>query len=191
MPDPSCNGADRINCYALVAYIPGQLGAFLDELRRDLEPNSLAPRAHITILPPRCLSPEVPNQLAWEELHQKLATVAPFCVELKDVETFNETNVVYFAIGSGTEQLQSLHAYLAVDSLTFREPFPYHPHVTVAQKLSAEQAHSIGEQAQQRWRAYKGPRSFTVETVSFVQNSKTDLWYDLAEAVLAEPVSSR
>ncbi|MCC6590669.1 MAG: 2'-5' RNA ligase family protein [Bryobacterales bacterium] len=191
MPDPSCNGADRINCYALVAYIPGQLGAFLDQLRRDLEPNSLAPRAHITILPPRCLSADVPNERAWDELHRKLARVAPFRVEVKEVETFEKTKVVYFAVGDGWDDLLRLHTCLDTGSLRYDEAFEYHPHITVAQKLTPDQAESIRNEAWVRWQKYDGPRSFMVETVSFVQNSKTDLWYDLAEAVLAEPVPSR
>lgn len=71
MPDPSSNGADRINCYALVAYIPGILGSFFDQLRSDLEPNSLAPRAHLTILPPRGLAAGVEPLRAWSELQRK------------------------------------------------------------------------------------------------------------------------
>ena len=31
------NGAVPINCFALVTYIPGPLGEFLDQLRRELK----------------------------------------------------------------------------------------------------------------------------------------------------------
>ena len=47
-------GAQRINLFALVVYIPDPLAGFLDDLRKELVANCL-PRAHVTILPPRPL----------------------------------------------------------------------------------------------------------------------------------------
>ena len=46
------NDADRMNLYALVSYIPGALGEFLDRLREELVAGC-DPHAHITALPPR------------------------------------------------------------------------------------------------------------------------------------------
>jgi len=192
MPDPSLNGADRINCYALVAYIPGILGSFFDRLRSDLEPNSLAPRAHLTILPPRGLAAGVEPLRAWSELQRKLLGFQPFSVEVGRAEIFPGTNVVYFSLNRGWDELQDLHKHLAKGSLEFCEPYPYHPHITIAQKLSAEQAELIRAAAQSRWEeAYRGPRQFSVESISFVQNSVRDIWYDLAAVDLIDAAAAR
>lgn len=192
MPDPSSNGADRINCYALVAYIPGILGSFFDQLRRDLEPNSLAPRAHLTILPPRGLATTVAPADAWAELQRKLLGFQPFSIAVGRAEVFPGTNVVYFSLQQGWDELQSLHRHLADGCLQFCEPFPYHPHITIAQKLTPEQALSIQQVAQRRWdEFYRGPREFSVESLSFVQNSSRDIWYDLAAIDLLDATPAR
>lgn len=181
MPDPSSNGADRINCYALVTYIPGILGSFFDQLRRDLEPNSLAPRAHLTILPPRGLADGVDPRNAWSELQHKLRGFQPFRIEVGPAEVFPGTNVVYFSLQRGWDELQGLHTHLANGCLQFQEPFPYHPHITIAQKLTAAQAELIRDAAQNRWDdLYRGPRQFAVESMCFVQNTSRDIWHDLA-----------
>lgn len=181
MPDPSSNGADRINCYALVTYIPGILGSFFDQLRRDLEPNSLAPRAHLTILPPRGLATGIDARNAWSELQRKLNGFQPFRIEVGAAEVFPGTNVVYFSLQRGWNELQELHSHLANGCLQFNEPFPYHPHITIAQKLTPEQAEVIRDAAQDRWdEFYRGPRQFSVESMCFVQNTSRDIWHDLA-----------
>ena len=41
--------------YAVVSYISGELGDFVDELRSELMPAQSHLRAHITLLPPRPL----------------------------------------------------------------------------------------------------------------------------------------
>ena len=46
---------ERLNVFALVIYIPGPLGKFLDDLRRELVP-SYNPHAHVSVLPPRPLA---------------------------------------------------------------------------------------------------------------------------------------
>jgi hypothetical protein len=46
---------ERLNVFALVIYIPGPLGLYLDELRRDLVPD-YDPHAHVSVLPPRTLA---------------------------------------------------------------------------------------------------------------------------------------
>lgn len=192
MPDPSSNGADRINCYALVAYIPGILGSFFDQLRSDLEPNSLAPRAHLTILPPRGLAAGVEPLRAWSELQRKLLGFQPFSVEVGRAEVFPGTNVVYFSLNRGWDELQDLHKHLSNGCLEFCEPYPYHPHITIAQKLSTEQAEMIRDAAQSRWdEVYRGPRQFSAESISFVQNSARDIWYDLASIDLLDAAAAR
>jgi 2'-5' RNA ligase len=116
----------------------------------------------------------------------------PFRIAVGRAEVFPGTNVVYFSLDHGWDELQSLHRHLAAGRLQFCEPFPYHPHITIAQKLTLEQAVAIQQAAQRRWdEVYRGPRQFSVETLSFVQNSSRDVWYDLAAIDLLDATPVR
>lgn len=180
-PLPSPGESVRINCFALVAYIPGRLGEFLDELRRDLEPNSLAPRAHLTLLPPRPLCPGASVEEAQRYLSRALADVPAMELYLGNVEQFPITNVVFLAVDGGFLQMRKLHGTLNAGPLCYVEPFHYHPHVTLVQGVTSEQAGPINAEAARRWAEYRGPRQFTAESFCFVQNTSANRWLDLAE----------
>jgi 2'-5' RNA ligase len=171
------DGARPINCFALVTYIPGELGAFLDELRRDLVPGCI-PRAHVTILPPRPLA--APTGLAIEELGAEIRDLAAFEIETRTIEVFGETSVIYIGLGSGLTELERMHDILNAGQLRFDEPFPYHPHVTVAQEIRPEQVQELREEAVRRWAAYKGSRTFAMDSITFVQATSCNRWLDLA-----------
>src|SRR5580658_6584584 len=105
-----CGGVpaeERLNVFALVIYIPGPLGAFLDDLRRELVPH-YNPHAHVSVLPPRPLA--VPWQTASEEARALTADWAPFDVELTKVAVFPLTGVVYIELGEGAGELRRMHA---------------------------------------------------------------------------------
>lgn len=191
MADPSCTGADGINCFALVTYIPGPLGSFLDELRCELEPQSLAPRAHVTVLPPRGLLCQTESSQAWAQLETELPKFQSFEVGLGAVEIFDKTNVVYLAVAHGGAELHAMHTRLSGGRLKWDEQFPYHPHITIAQKIDPQQAIEIRDAAQDRWNRYRGPRSFFAETFTFVQNNSKDRWRDLAEITLPSHIGVR
>jgi len=176
------NGAVPINCFALVTYIPGPLGEFLDHLRRELVPACL-PRAHVTILPPRPVS--VPIQIAVEQLNQWIAGIPAFRIEAGQIEIFDNTSVTYIGLGAGREELKRIHDRLNAGHLGFAEPFSYHPHITLAQDLSPDQVARVQEVAKRRWAQFRGDRSFPVETVTFVQNTSDNRWLDLAHWTLA------
>jgi 2'-5' RNA ligase len=180
------DGATAINCYALVTYIPGPLGEFLDRLRRELVPTCL-PRAHVTILPPRPVS--VPVERAVEQLDARITEVPVFEIEARQVEVFASTSVIYIGLGAGREKLVQIHEQLNTDSLSFAEPFAYHPHITLAQEIAEEQVPRIREQARQRWAEYAGSRTFPVETITFVQNTSDNRWLDLAHWTLGVPTA--
>jgi 2'-5' RNA ligase len=78
-------------------------------------------------------------------------------------------------------ELRRLHEALNAGALKFQDPFPYHPHITLAQELPRERVPETGELARRRWREYRGPRGFRVEHAVFVQNTLNDCWIDLAE----------
>ena len=169
---------ERLNVFALVIYIPDPLGRFLDDLRRELAPAS-NPHAHVSVLPPRPLA--VDWQAASGQARALTERWAPFEIELTGLRIFPVTNVIYLEIGAGAEDLRRMHAAMNAGALEFEEPFPYHPHITLAQEIPHQEVRSIYELAQRRWREYRGSGVFRAERTVFVQNTQDNGWLDLAE----------
>jgi 2'-5' RNA ligase len=169
---------ERLNIFALVIYIPDPLGKFLDDLRRKLVPH-YNPHAHVSVLPPRPLSVEW--QRASADARAILEACPPFEVELADVHSFPVTDVIYLEVGAGASQLRRLHKAMCQGPLFFDEPFPYCPHVTLAQEIPHERARETEEIARRCWKEFRGERRFRVERAVFVQNTAQDCWIDLAE----------
>ena len=179
---------ERLNVFALVIYIPGPLGKFLDDLRRKLVPGC-NPHAHVSLLPPRPLA--VDWAVASDQVRAVMDGWRPFEIELTGIEIFPVTDVIYIEIGDGAADLRRMHAAMNAGSLEFRDPFPYHPHITLAQELLPETVTPTNELAHRLWREYAGPRRFAVEHAAFVQNSLSNYWIDLAEYSLGgSPVKS-
>ena len=173
------NGAgQRLNTFALVAYIPDPLAQFVDGLRRELVPACPA-RAHITILPPRPLSAD--PALAASRVRALLGDFPPFEVEATNVRIFPITDVVHIEVGRGAQELHLLHEALNEGLLAFEEPFDYHPHITLAQDLPSDQVETVFERARRVWAASKPPSRFVLDAATFVQNSLVDIWIDLEE----------
>ena len=169
---------ERLNVFALVIYIRGALGRFLDDLRKELAP-AYDPHAHVSVLPPR------PLAVNWEDASNQarslIETVPPFTVELAGIDIFPVTNVIYLEIGGGAAELRSMHRAMNQGALAFDEPFAYHPHITLAQELPPDCVSEIYETARRRWREYRGPRTFSADHAVFVQNTLNNCWIDLAE----------
>jgi 2'-5' RNA ligase len=182
------DGGERINLFSLVTYLPEPLGPFLDQLRRQLVP-SCNLQAHVTILPPRPLSIDIDSAVAMVRNH--LHDFSPFQVWLRNVEIFALTSVVYLEIGSGALELRRMHDALDVDGLRFNEPYPYHPHVTLAQQTAPEQVEGIFELARCRWAEFDYVKSFQVDSVTFVQATTKGKWIDLAECGIGTVASIR
>jgi 2'-5' RNA ligase len=172
---------ERLNVFALVIYIPGPLGKFLDDLRRELVPE-YNPHAHVSLLPPRPLA--VDWRLASDQARALADRWVPFEIELTGIAVFPVTDVIYIELGTGAAELRRMHGALNAGLLKFQDPFPYHPHITLAQELPSELAPSAGELARRRWREYPGHRGFRVEQAVFVQNTLNNCWIDLAEYTL-------
>ena len=75
--------------------------------------------------------------------------------------------------------LDSLHRKLSTDSLEFDEPFPFHPHITLAQNFDLGTVAERFEIANASWNSYAGPREFLLDRVVFVQNTENNCWMDL------------
>ena len=173
---------DRINSFALVSYIPDPLAGFLDRLRQELVPNCFL-RAHVTVLPPRPI--DAPDQ-AWALLRTCIPRFSPFEVQMTDVEVFPVSDVIYINVGSGCQELRCVHDALATDALQFSEPFGYHPHVTLAQDLKSDELDELVTVARNRWTEFAFEKSFRVEKLMFVQNTRRNEWIDLAECALGQ-----
>ena len=174
---------ERLNVFALVTYIPDPLGRFLDDLRRELTPGC-NPHAHVSVLPPR------PLAVKWQEAAAQARALtegwAPFEIETAGLRIFPVTNVIYLEIGAGAADLRRMHAAMNAGPLEFEEPFPYYPHITVAQEIPPPQVRAIYELAQQRWQEYRGNGVFRVERTVFVRNTLDNCWIDLAEYRLGQ-----
>ena len=181
------NGKGRVpaggslNVFALVIYVPDPLATFLDDLRRELVPHC-NPRAHVSVLPPRPLA--VHWTIASAQVRSRMEAWSPFEIELNHIKTFPATDVIYLELGEGAAELHRLHDSMDNQSLAFREPFAYHPHVTLAQEIPQPQVASLFERAAARWKEYDGPRRFRAERAVLVQNTVPDCWIDLAEYAL-------
>lgn len=181
------NGKGRVpangslNVFALVIYVPDPLATFLDDLRRELVPQC-NPRAHVSVLPPRPL--DVDWKIASAHVRALMESWSPFEVELTDIRTFPATDVIYLELGKGSAELHRLHDAMDKQALAFREPFAYHPHVTLAQEIPQPQVPGLFEKAAARWTEYDGPRRFRAERAVLVKNTVPDCWIDLAEYAL-------
>jgi 2'-5' RNA ligase len=174
-----------LNSFAVVAYLPEPLAGFVDALRQELVP-ACRLRAHITVLPPR--PPVCAQEAAWDELKPALQGLAPFPVELREVLLFPVSQAVYISLGAGCRDLELLHDRLDCGHLKFSEPWLYHPHVTLAQQLDSAKVDAALELAVRRWREFSGPRRFTLDRLTFVQNVGENRWSDLADCELRPPV---
>jgi 2'-5' RNA ligase len=177
---------DRINSFALVSYIPEPLAGFLDRLRQELVPNCFL-RAHVTILPPRPISSS--PEAAWETVRTLAPSCAPFDVEMAQLEVFPVSDVIHIDIGRGRQEMERMHDGLNVEGLKFAEPYPYHPHVTLAQDLKGDEVDELARVARIRWAECTLSKTFRVEKVFFVQNTRRKEWLDLGESALGHPES--
>jgi 2'-5' RNA ligase len=163
--------------------MPEPLAGFLDSLRCELVPRCQA-KSHVTVLPPRPLASGLP-ETAWSDLNDSLNGFPPFRVELASIEVFEGTNVIYLSIGAGYSVLEQMHAELNQGPLKFAEPYKYHPHVTLAQQLTPDQVDAAAALARRRWREFPYSHSFTVDRLTFVQNTEENRWADLAGRALS------
>jgi len=169
---------EQLNVFALVTYVPEPLGLFLDDLRRELAPGC-NPHAHVSVLPPRPLAVEW--QVASGQARALTEAWTPFEIELTGLQIFPVTNVIYLEIGAGTAELRRMHAAMNTGALEFQEPFPYHPHITLAQEIPHREVQAIHELAGRRWKEYGGSSVFRAERTVFVRNTLDNCWVDLAE----------
>jgi len=165
--------------YAVVAYVTGELGEFVDALRAELVPAQAHLRAHLTLLPPRPLQGTV---------EQARRTLERLCRQLKPVEVgFGEVGVfipitptVYLSITEGADDVRAMHDKLNTGEFVCYEALPYLPHLTVAALATNREAERTAEIVRRRWAEYKGPRETTITTLTFaVDAENANSWDDI------------
>jgi len=172
---------DDVSC-SLVAYLPGPLAEFVNGLRARLNPRFAHWLSHVTILPPRPL-PD-PDAVV-TEIQEKCQLVDPFEARLSELQTFWPVKgVVYLSVSLGSDRLVDLHQLLNQGPLGRVEPFPYVPHITLAQELDEAETRAALHEASQAWSRYTGPKTFRVESLSLVRQREDLSWVDLAPVSL-------
>ena len=175
--------------YAVVAYVKNELGAFVEALRREVDPRFGHLPAHITVLPPRCLQgSEGQAQSTLEELCRDQR---PFDITLGDVESFvPRTPVVFIRIAHAGYKMRELHDRLNTAPFLCEEPWPYMPHLTIIKSEEPEHAQEVLEGIRRRWAEYTGSRRVTIEELTFVRQTDGTHWEDLAPILLGGSLAS-
>jgi 2'-5' RNA ligase len=171
--------------YAVIAYIPGRLGQFIDEQRDRWNPDYATALAHVTLLTPRPLI--FPQDELVESLRKRCTYREPFDVTVEGVGSFWPANgVVYLSLSQGFSEILELHRMLNVSDLRHSEPFPFIPHITIAQGMDEARTQAVLAAVSREWSVYDGEKSFRVETLCLVQQASAHAWLNLA----AIPLSS-
>jgi 2'-5' RNA ligase len=165
--------AGAASVFALVAYVPGPLGEFLDRLRESF-PGYRGGKAHLTFLPPRPL--RLSLETAAPLLSKALEKFPAFEVELTDILRFPITDVLYIGVGEGSIQAHRLHKILNQGSLAYEEAFEYRPHITLALPPVGADIKAWQRKAADCWDRYANSRRFPVNQLDFLQQLPDGTW---------------
>lgn len=162
--------------YGAVAYINGQLGDFLLQLRGEVV-TGCELRSHVSVLPPRSITGEEAEAQRW--LAEHAAQLNAFEVRLGEVTYFPNSTVIFISVTIGARELIDVHAALDQGPFRFNEKFDYSPHITLAQGFPESELQGKLALCRERWDAYTGPRTFGVEEIFFVKSVAKDCWINL------------
>ncbi len=176
--------------YALVAYVKGPAGEFVENLRRELHPDLPHLAAHLTFLPPRPLHGS--ETAALQTIEQHCGQVEPFEINLGSVETFTPaTPTIYIRVDGAASRMCELHRQLNSEALAYQEEWPYIPHLTIAKMSSEQLALDALRLASERWERYMGSRRILLDRLTFVREDAQNCWVDLAPVRLGSSLVSR
>ncbi|HEX2704722.1 MAG TPA: 2'-5' RNA ligase family protein [Candidatus Lustribacter sp.] len=120
--------------------VPPPYGEYLQGRRASFG-DPLAPyiRAHITLLGPTLVDdtdrPELTAHLAYAA-----SQVPPFTVILRGTGSFRPvSDVVFVQVASGISSCEQLERQIRRGPYEREQPFPYHPHVTVAHDVGLDE----------------------------------------------------
>ena len=121
----------------------------------------------------------MPLERAEQELREAIPQFSPFEIEIPRLRIFEKTLVVFGDIGTGRDRLHWMHDSLNSGSLYQKEAYEYYPHITLAHNACPTDIQDIFELASRRWKEEAPTHSFTLETLTFVQNTQCNRWLDL------------
>jgi 2'-5' RNA ligase len=176
--------------YAVVAYVKNELGAFVEQLRREVDPRYGHLPAHITVLPPRCLNGS--EGQARDTVEELCRDQRPFEIAFGDVESFvPRSPVVFIQVAHAAYKMRELHDRLNTGPFLYEEPWPYMPHLTIIKSEEPRHAQEVLANIRQRWAAYPGPRRIPIEELTFVRQTDGPHWDDLAPILLGSSLASK
>ena len=127
--------------------IPAPWGAQLTQRRADAgDPQAAYTPAHVTLLGPTEVAGDALPAIE-RHLEKVAAAQQPFTIHLRGTGTFRPvTEVVFVTLAVGISECELLaEAITSADDIDRDARFPYHPHVTVAQDVPAEQLDAVFE----------------------------------------------
>jgi len=164
--------------YALVAYVRGPLGRFVESLRAELDPLQAHLAAHITVLPPRELRGS--ERKALQDLRSAANKFTSFDVQLGEVASFMPaTPTVFIRVENGADTFREMHVVFNAGTSQCEEPWPYVPHFTIAKMRDLASAAPVLQKARERWAAYSGNKVASITELTFVREAQNDRWLDL------------
>ncbi|WP_334122175.1 2'-5' RNA ligase family protein [Glutamicibacter sp.] len=122
----------------VVIPVPAPHRETLRTWRREFGGEATEPIApHITLISGSYLN-------TWEkaaaQVRQVASNLQPFRISLGAARTFRPASeVVYLPLLAGAQECWELHRALLSDALRHESAFAYHPHLTIAQNVSAQQ----------------------------------------------------
>ncbi len=103
------------------------------------DPNAADIPPHVTLLPPTRLHTDDLHEVE-EHLRRVAAGGEPFTLHLRGSGTFRPVSpVVFVPLAQGIGECEQLERAVRSGPLQREVSFPYHPHVTVAHEVGAEQ----------------------------------------------------
>lgn len=174
--------------YAVVAYITGPLGRFVEGLRHNLTPEEPRKRAHLTLLSPRIL--ESPREKLLAAVRRACYKSGPVKISVGDVESFvPSSSTIYLPVIEGAGEVSDLRRELNQYDLRAEDPWPYVPHITLATLADDAAVDGAMGRAQREWSAYTGPREFLVSQLTLVREAPPHRWDDLGTFALGSSAS--
>ena len=151
--------------YAVVAYLEGDLGKFVDKFRSAVSPEQSHLRAHITALSPRKL--QINDAEAIKAFKKK--RFQPIDDRAGDVCTFRPLSpTIYLDLRNGQQAMWDLHRNLEAPPLLGKPDWPYVPHVTLAKLDEFKDVARVFQYARDRW-DYQSARELTISELVLVR----------------------
>lgn len=126
--------------------------------------------AHVTLLPPTAVPPELADAVV-AHLADVASATEPFTVRLRGTATFRPVSpVVFVALYQGAAGCDALQQRIRTGPLRRDLSFPYHPHVTVAHHL----ADPALDRAQTTLRDYEA--DFLVDGLTLYEHGRDGVW---------------